>query len=89
MTDIELTGPATAAEEGGISYFVKVDGVPVAVRVTANALRQAEPTRSQDAPVDQFNASIGTFLSIAEAKIRAGQIEEGVVWVRVRDLSRG
>jgi hypothetical protein len=84
--NIEFIGPVVSAPDGGISYRVLVNGETVACRVSMEALQDIDPERRQDDPISQFNAHSSILLSIAEQKIRNGNIEDNVVWVFTGDL---
>lgn len=84
--DIEFIGPVVNAPDGGVSYRVLVDGKTVACRVSMEALQDIDPGRRQNDPISQFNSHSSILLSIAEQKIRSGNIEDNVVWVFTGDL---
>ena len=83
---IEFVGSAVPAEDGGISFRAKVDGQAVACKFSMEALQDVNPSLTMAAPVKQFEASQGVLLEIAEKKIRAGKVENGVVRVFTQDL---
>ncbi len=86
MGVIEFIGPAVPASGRGISYRARVDGKVVACHFSAECLEDADPTLSIQTPMSQFESSMTRLLGIAEKKIRAGQIEDGVVHVFTADL---
>jgi len=49
-------------------------------------LQDVNPSLTMAAPVKQFEASQGVLLAIAEKKLRAGKVENGVVRVFTQDL---
>ena len=83
---IEFIGPAVGAEDGGISFMVLVDGQAVACRFSMEALQDIKPDLTMFSPADQFEASKSTLLGVAEKKIRAGMVSNGVVQVFTQDL---
>ena len=83
---IEFVGPAVPAEDGGISFRAKVDEQTVACKFSMEALQDVNPSLTMAAPIKQFEASQGVLLAIAEKKIRAGKVENGVVRVFTQDL---
>jgi hypothetical protein len=83
---IEFVGPAVLASDGGISYRARVDGKVVACRFSAECLEDADPALTMQTPMSQFESSMSRLLKIAEKKIRAGQIEGGVVHIFTADL---
>lgn len=84
--NIEFCGPVINAPDGGISYRVLVNGITVACRVSMEALQDIDPKTNQYDPIAQFNAHSSSLLSIAERKIRNGDIKDNVVWVFTGDL---
>ena len=84
--DIKFPGPAVPAEDGGISYRAKVDGQTVACHFSCEALQDVNPALSNAEAIEQFNASQGHLLSIAEKKIRANQVVNGVVRIFTADV---
>ena len=83
---IEFPGPAVPAEDGGISYRAIVDGKTVACKFSTEALQDVNPDLTMSNPADQFESSKARLLEIAERKISAGKIADGVVHIFTRDL---
>jgi hypothetical protein len=83
---IEFIGPAVPASDGGISCRARVDGKVVACHFSAECLEDADPTLSIQTPMSQFESSMTRLLGIAEKKIRAGQIDDGIVHILTADL---
>ena len=84
--NIQFPGPAVPTQEGGISYRAIVDGVTVACQFTWEALQDVNPAHTQEQPMNQFLFSQGQLLAIAEAKIRAGNVTNGIIHVRASDV---
>ena len=83
---IEFIGPAVGADDGGISFKVLVDGQTVACRFSMEALQDIKPAITTASAADQFEASKSTLLALAEKKISAGMVSNGVVQIFTRDL---
>lgn len=83
---IEFPGPAVPAEDGGISYRALVDGKTVACKFSTEALQDVNPDLTMSSSADQFESSMARLLDVAERKIRAGHVVDGVVHIFTRDL---
>lgn len=83
---IEFPGPAIPAEDGGISYRAKVDGVTVSCHFTMEALQDVDPRLSNASAAEQFEASKGKLLDIAAKKIQDGSVLRGPVQISTFDL---
>lgn len=84
--NIDFCGPAVPAQDGGISYRVKVDGQTVACRVSEEALQDIDPSSYQQDPMSQFEAHRSRLLAIAEKKILKGEVSKNNVWVFTADI---
>lgn len=79
---IDFIEPANAADDGGggsIVFRAKVDDVSISCRFSAKFLEDVNPSLRTESPHEQFEASKTRLLRIAEQKIRAGEIIDGVV----------
>lgn len=85
---IEFPGPAVPIEGNGISFRAMVDGQTVACQFTAEALQDANPDLRSLLPMEQFSANQWRLLSVAEKKLRAGNITQGIVTIFAADISR-
>lgn len=83
---IEFPGPAVPAEDGGISFRAIVDGQTVACKFSMEALQDVDPSLTTASPAAQFEQSKSVLLSIAEKKIRAGHVSNGIVHVFTADV---
>lgn len=83
---IEFTGPAIPAPDGGVAYRILVDGSTISCRITLEALQDIDPANNQNDQMAQFQTHSSRLLSITESKIRNGEIENNVVWVRTADV---
>lgn len=63
-----------------------MDGNTISCRITLEALQDIDPANNQNDQMAQFHAHSSRFLSIAESKIRSGEVENNVVWVRTADV---
>lgn len=84
--NIEFPGPAVPAEDGGISYRTLVDGETVACKFSTEALQDVNPDLTMSSSAVQFEPSQARLLEVAERKIRAGNLVDGVVHIFTRDL---
>lgn len=84
--NIQFPGPAVPMQDGGISYRATVDGSTVACQFNWEALQDVNPAHTEEQPMNQFHFSQGELLAIAEAKIRAGNVVNGIIHVRESDL---
>lgn len=84
--DIQFPGPAVPMQDGGISYRATVDGATVACQFTWEALQDVNPAHTEEQPMSQFLFSQRQLLGIAEAKIRGGNVANGVVRVQASDV---
>jgi len=84
--NIEFPGPAVPAEDGGISFRALVDDQTVACKFSMEALQDVNPEYSMASPSEQFESSKPILLQIAEKKVRAGDVSNGVVHIFTRDL---
>ena len=85
--NIEFTGPATNAEDGGILFRAKVDGKWVRCHFTYEALQDLDPTDLQMNPMAQFERHITLLLSLAEDKILKGHLNNELVVVYTNDIN--
>ncbi len=84
--NIEVPGPAVPAEDGGISYRALVDGETVACKFSTEALQDVNPALTMSSSTVQFESSQARLLEVADRKIRAGHVVDGVVHIFTRDL---
>ncbi len=70
----------------GYSYRALVDGQTVACHFTSEVLQDVNPNHRFDDMESQFMNSCDVLLAIAERKIRAGKVKEGVVRIFSMDL---
>jgi len=83
---IEFIGPAVQVSDAGISYRARVDGKYVACHFSPECLEDVDPTLTTETPMSQFESSMSRLLEITEKKIRAGQIDGGIVHIFTADL---
>jgi hypothetical protein len=79
--EIEFPGQHAPAPDGGLAVRALVDGRTVSCQFTAELLEDIDPTLSYASPTQQFEASRGRLLEVAERKIRSQQITGGVVTI--------
>ncbi len=84
--NIDFCGPAVPAQDGGISYRVKIDGETVACEFTMEVLQDIEPSKTDLPAIHQFEASQNSLLDMAQEKISKGLIVNGVVLITTSDL---
>lgn len=83
---IQFIGPVITTDDGGVAYRATVNHQPVSCQFSAECLQDVNPSLRGATPLQQFDASREKLLSIAEGKIRAGDIEKGLVRVLTIDL---
>jgi hypothetical protein len=86
MVNIEFPGPPVPTEDGGIWHRARVDGEPVACHFIWGALQNVATAFTDARAIDQFQASRYRLLEIAEKKIRAGHVKNGVVRITTWDI---
>lgn len=84
--NIQFVGPALKAEDEGVIFLAQVDGKDVHCHFTYEAIEDIESDSLQADPIQQFEAHKLKLLSIAENKIRNGQISNGVVSIFTNDI---
>lgn len=84
--DIEFPGEMVPAEDGGLSVRALVDGETVACQFTVEALEDVNPDLTMSDREAQFAASKNYLLRVAEQKIRAGEVVNGVVQIKSVDV---
>lgn len=70
----------------GISFEAIVDGSQVRCRVTTEALQDIDPSNAVGEPASQFALNRSSFEQIADKLIRAGNVQNGQVFIKSEDL---
>ena len=84
--DIEFIGPAQPAQDGGLTCFAMVNGERVKCHFTWEALVECGHLRQPATAEDLFEAGQKRLFDNAARKIRAGDIDDGMVWVAREDV---
>ncbi|MBU3548116.1 DUF1488 family protein [Polynucleobacter sp. P1-05-14] len=85
--NIEFTGPAINADDGGVLFRARVDGVWVRCHFTYEALQDIDPTDLQMNPMAQFERHRALLLSLAEDKILKGHLNNNLAVVYTGDIN--
>ncbi len=83
---IEFTGPATMAEDGGVSFAARLNGQSIRCHFSEETLQDVDPDDLHGDPLAQFEAHRFRLLAAAEQKIIKGLLGEGQVSVYTSDL---
>jgi len=84
--DIEFIGPAQPAQDGGLTCFAMVNGERMKCHFTWEALVECCHLRQPATAEDLFEAGQKRLFDNAARKIRAGDIDDGMVWVAREDV---
>jgi uncharacterized protein DUF1488 len=84
---IQFIGPAQPAQDGGLTCFAIVDGERVKCHFTWEALFECGHLPQPATVEDLFDAGQRRLFDTAVRKIRAGDIDDDMVWVDREDLS--
>ena len=84
--NIEFTGPASIAVDGGVEYRAKIDGADILCHFSYELLEDVDPNEILGNPLEQFQNHQLKLLSIAEKKILDGHMHDGRVQVFTNDL---
>jgi hypothetical protein len=84
---IQFIGPAQPAQDGGLTCFAIVDGERVKCHFTWEALFECGHLPRPATVEDLFDAGQRRLFDTAVRKIRAGDIDDDMVWVDREDLS--
>ena len=87
-SDIQFIGPAQPAQDGGLTCFAMVNEERVKCHFTWEALFECGHLRQPTTAEELFDAGQRRLLDTAARKIRAGDIDDGMVWVAREDLGR-
>jgi hypothetical protein len=85
---IEFIGPAQPAQDGGLTCFALVNGERIKCHFTWEALFECGHLPQPATAEDLFDAGQTKLFDTAARKIRAGDIDDGMVWVAREDLGR-
>ena len=85
-SDIQFIGPAQPAQDGGLTCFAMVNEERVKCHFTWEALFECGHPRQPTTAEELFDAGQRRLLDTAARKIRAGDIDDGMVWVAREDL---
>lgn len=83
---IEFTGPATMADDGGVSFAARLNGQSIRCHFSEETLQDVDPDDLHGDPLSQFEAHRFRLLAAAEQKILKGLLGEGQVSVYTSDL---
>lgn len=83
--DITFTDTFTSTSEG-VSFQALVDGKSVPCHVSVQVLKGIGPANRFSDPTTLFQNNRGRLQAAAERKIRAGQLLDGSVYIRMQDL---
>jgi hypothetical protein len=83
---IEFIGPVQPAQDGGLTCIVMVNGKEVKCHFTWEALVECGHLPQPATAMDLFDAGKRRLLDTAAGKIRAGKIDDGMVWVASEDV---
>jgi hypothetical protein len=86
---VEFIGPVQPAQDGGLTCTAMVNGKEVKCHFTWEALVECGYLPQPATSMDLFEAGQTRLLDIAAAKIRAGKIDDDMVWVAREDVSGG
>lgn len=84
--DISFIEPAVPCNFDGISYQAMVNGERVACQFSGDLLTDICPPARHLTPLERFENSKGQLLALAEQKIRANGVDDGVIRLSVDDL---
>lgn len=84
--NIEFTGPASIAVDGGVEYRAKIDGADIICHFSYELLEDVDPNEILGNPLEQFQNHQLKLLSIAEKKILDGHIHDDRLQVFTNDL---
>lgn len=84
--DICFIGPAVPCNLDGISYQAMVNGERVACQFSGDLLTDICPPARHLPPLERFENSKDQLLALAEQKIRANGVDDGVISLSVDDL---
>ena len=85
--NIEFIGPATVAQDGGVSYPATLDGHPLECHFSYEVLEDCDPDSILGDPLVHFAKHQLKLLSIAEQKIRNGHAHNQKIQIFTNDLS--
>jgi len=80
--DIHATDPDTF----GITFPIDLDGERIICLVTTDALQDINPSSATDTTENQFNDNKYSFQSIAEEKIKNGEVNNGNIVIDGKDV---
>ena len=83
---IEFIGPVQPAQDGGLTCIAMVNGKEVKCHFTWEALVECGHLSQPATAMDQFDAGQRRLLDIAARKIRAGKVDDEMVWVAREDV---
>ncbi len=86
QTKIEFTGPATMADDGGVTFAARLNGKPIHCHFSEETLQDVDPDDLHGDPMSQFDAHRFRLLAAAEQKIQKGLLNNDVVSVYTSDL---
>lgn len=84
--DIRFIGPAVTCNFDGISYQAMVNGERVACQFSGELLTDICPPARHQPPLERFKNSKDQLLALAEQKILANGVHNGVIRLSVDDL---
>lgn len=85
--NIQFVGPPQPAQDGGLTCFAIVNGERVNCHFTWEVLTECGQLPHPATAEDLFDAGQASLFDTAVRKIRAGDIDSGMVWVAREDLS--
>jgi len=85
-TNIEFTGPAALAADGGVNFAARVNGSNIRCHFSEETLQDVDPDDLHGEPLAQFEAHRFRLLAAAEQKILKGLLNDGTVSVYTSDL---
>ena len=83
---VTFPGPMVPMLDGGISFGARLGEQTIACWFSWELLQDVNPALTGATVMEQFNASKIKLLALAEQKILAGQIEDGIVKIGTGDL---
>lgn len=83
---IEFLKFIVPAGDGGLAVRLLIDNKTVTCRISQECLEDIHPIHAQSSPLEQLEVNKARLLTIAERKIKAGHIHDGVLRIYTSDL---